>query len=66
MAAITKRIKIGQIVTMQLLSSSIFVGKNALDIISNGRVELGIEAGWYEQEYKAYGYDFRLCSFNDS
>lgn len=27
-----------------------------LDIITNGRTELGIGAGWYQEEYKAYGY----------
>ena len=29
-----------------------------LDAITNGRAELGIGAGWYEDEYVAYGYDF--------
>ncbi|MCP3855505.1 MAG: TIGR03560 family F420-dependent LLM class oxidoreductase [Actinomycetia bacterium] len=29
-----------------------------LDHISNGRFELGIGAGWHEQEATAYGYDF--------
>ena len=29
-----------------------------LDAITNGRAELGIGAGWYEEEYVAYGYDF--------
>ena len=31
---------------------------STLDIISNARVELGMGAGWYEQEYVAYGYQF--------
>jgi len=31
---------------------------STLDIVSNGRVELGIGAGGYEEEYLAYGYDF--------
>jgi alkanesulfonate monooxygenase SsuD/methylene tetrahydromethanopterin reductase-like flavin-dependent oxidoreductase (luciferase family) len=30
-----------------------------VDHISNGRVELGIGAGWYEAEHETYGFDFR-------
>jgi alkanesulfonate monooxygenase SsuD/methylene tetrahydromethanopterin reductase-like flavin-dependent oxidoreductase (luciferase family) len=29
-----------------------------VDIISGGRVEMGIGAGWYEHEWRAYGYGF--------
>jgi alkanesulfonate monooxygenase SsuD/methylene tetrahydromethanopterin reductase-like flavin-dependent oxidoreductase (luciferase family) len=31
---------------------------STLDIISNGRVELGIGAGWHVEEYEQYGYEF--------
>jgi F420-dependent oxidoreductase-like protein len=59
-AAITKRVHIGQIVTCNSYRNPSLLAKilSTLDIISNGRVELGIGAGWYEQEYIAYGYDF--------
>jgi len=60
LAAITERIKIGQIVTCNSYRNPSLVAKmlSTLDIISNGRAELGIGAGWYEQEYRAYGYHF--------
>lgn len=29
-----------------------------LDVITNGRVEMGIGAGWWEMEYRAYGYEY--------
>lgn len=58
--AITKRIKIGQIVTCNSYRSPSLLAKiiSTLDIISNGRIELGIGAGWFGREYEAYGYDF--------
>ena len=31
---------------------------SSVDHISNGRLEFGLGAGWYEQEFSAYGYDF--------
>src|SRR5206468_6125643 len=56
LAAITERIKIGQIVTCNSYRNPSLVAKmlSTLDIISNGRVELGIGAGWYEQEYSIW------------
>ena len=59
-AAITNKIKIGQLVVCNSYRTPSLVAKmlSTLDIISNGRVELGMGAGWYEQEYKEYGYEF--------
>ncbi|HZA61454.1 MAG TPA: LLM class flavin-dependent oxidoreductase, partial [Nitrososphaeraceae archaeon] len=59
-AAITDKIKIGQIVACNSYRNPALLAKmlSTLDVISNGRAELGIGAGWYEQEYLAYGYDF--------
>ena len=31
---------------------------STIDVISGGRLDWGIGAGWYEQEFRAYGYDF--------
>jgi F420-dependent oxidoreductase-like protein len=59
-AAITQRIKIGQVVLCNSYRNPSLLAKmlSTLDVISNGRVELGIGAGWYKEEYIAYGYDF--------
>jgi F420-dependent oxidoreductase-like protein len=58
--AITKRIKIGQIVTCNSYRNPSLLAKiiSTLDVISQGRSELGIGAGWYGREYEAYGFDF--------
>jgi F420-dependent oxidoreductase-like protein len=59
-SAITKRVKIGHIVICNSYRHPSLLAKmlSTLDVISNGRLELGIGAGWYDQEYVAYGYDF--------
>lgn len=59
-AAITERIKIGQVVVCNSYRNPSLLAKmlSTLDVITNGRVELGIGGGWYEEEYIAYGYDF--------
>jgi alkanesulfonate monooxygenase SsuD/methylene tetrahydromethanopterin reductase-like flavin-dependent oxidoreductase (luciferase family) len=36
---------------------SIFL-KTSINTLSHGRLDFGIGAGWYEQEFLAYGYDF--------
>ncbi|MFX1481373.1 MAG: LLM class flavin-dependent oxidoreductase, partial [Promethearchaeota archaeon] len=56
----TKRIKLGNIVICNSYRNPAFLAKmiSTLDIISNGRALLWLGAGWYEEEYKAYGYPF--------
>ena len=56
----TKMLKIGQIVTCNSYRNPALLAKMVatLDIITNGRTELGIGAGWYQEEYKAYGYTY--------
>ena len=49
------KIKIGQIVACNSYRNPALLAKmiSTLDLISNGRVELGIGAGWYEHEFRA-------------
>jgi len=56
----TKQIRIGQLVTNNSFRHPALVAKMAstVDVLSHGRLSLGIGAGWYEPEYLAYGYTF--------
>ena len=58
--AVTKRLRIGQTVTCNPYRNPALLAKmiSTMDVISNGRMELGIGAGWYEKEFRSYGYDF--------
>jgi F420-dependent oxidoreductase-like protein len=56
----TKRVRIGQMVTCNGYRNPALMAKMAstVDVLSHGRLDFGIGAGWYEHEFKAYGYDF--------
>jgi len=56
----TEKVKLGQIVTCNSYRDPSLLAKYAsiLDVISGGRLILGIGAGWYEHEYLGYGFDF--------
>ncbi len=56
----TKQVRIGQLVTNNNFRHPALVAKMAstVDVLSHGRLSLGIGAGWYEPEYLAYGYPF--------
>jgi F420-dependent oxidoreductase-like protein len=60
LAAVTNRVKVGQVVTCNSYRNPALLAKiiSTLDVISNGRAELGIGAGWHKEEYIQYGYDF--------
>lgn len=60
LAAETKTIKLGHIVLCNSFRNPAYLAKSisTLDNISNGRALLWLGAGWYEEEYKAYGYPF--------
>ncbi|CAM5782802.1 LLM class F420-dependent oxidoreductase [Cellulomonas persica] len=59
-AASTSRVRLGQMCTCMAYRNPAYLAKVATtaDVISGGRVEMGIGAGWYEHEWRAYGYGF--------
>jgi F420-dependent oxidoreductase-like protein len=60
LAAITERVRLGQVVICNGFRNPALTAKMAgtLDVISGGRYELGIGAGWKRDEWDAYGYGF--------
>jgi alkanesulfonate monooxygenase SsuD/methylene tetrahydromethanopterin reductase-like flavin-dependent oxidoreductase (luciferase family) len=56
----TKRIRIGQLVLGNSYRNPSLLAKmiSTMDVISNGRVELGIGASWIKDEHLAYGYEY--------
>ncbi|MDL9979239.1 LLM class F420-dependent oxidoreductase [Microbacterium candidum] len=59
-AASTRRIRLGQMCTCMGYRNPTYLAKVAatVDHVSGGRLEMGIGGGWYEHEWRAYGYGF--------
>jgi F420-dependent oxidoreductase-like protein len=60
LAARTSRARLGTIVTCAAYRNPALLAKmlSTMDVLSDGRMEAGIGAGWKEEEYRAYGYEF--------
>ena len=60
LAATTDTVRLGQMCTCNTYRPPSYLAKVAasIDVISNGRLEMGIGAGWYEHEHDGYGYPF--------
>jgi probable F420-dependent oxidoreductase len=59
-AAVTERVRLGTLVLCAPFRPPAMVAKMAttIDAISRGRLELGVGAGWLEEEFTAFGYPF--------
>ncbi len=60
LAAVTSRIRIGVLVSSNTFRHPSLLAKEAMtvDHISNGRLEVGFGAGWYEPEHPMFGLEF--------
>ncbi|HET9613970.1 MAG TPA: TIGR03560 family F420-dependent LLM class oxidoreductase [Candidatus Limnocylindrales bacterium] len=72
LALVTERVRLGHMVVCTGFRNPAHTAKLAstLDVVSGGRFELGIGAGWKKDEWEAYGYGFppigeRLDAFGD-
>jgi F420-dependent oxidoreductase-like protein len=70
--AVTTRVRLGHVVICAGFRNPALTAKmiSTLDVQTGGRMELGIGAGWKEDEWRAYGYGFpsaahRLAALSD-
>jgi F420-dependent oxidoreductase-like protein len=56
----TSKVRLGQMVGCNSYRQPGVLAKitSTVDVISGGRLDWGIGAGWYENEYRGYGFDF--------
>ena len=64
LATLTKTVRLGQLVTCYAYRIPGILAKlsSCLDVISGGRLEFGIGAGWYEEEFNAFGIPYEKAS----
>ncbi len=60
LAGATERIRLGALVTNVTFRNLALLGKMiaTLDVLSGGRAECGVGAGWFDQEATAWGYEW--------
>ncbi len=60
LAGRTRRVRLSALVTGNTYRNPAMLAKiiTTLDIVSGGRAQLGIGAGWFELEHDAYGFEF--------
>ena len=60
LAVATGKLRIGSLVLCNSFRNPGLLAKvlATIDNLSNGRLEIGLGAGWMEEEYRAYGYEF--------
>lgn len=60
LAAVTERIRLGTLVACAQFRHPAIMTKmaTAIDLVSGGRLDLGMGAGWYADEFDAFGYPF--------
>jgi F420-dependent oxidoreductase-like protein len=60
LCAVTQKLRIGALVLCNSFRNPALLAKvlSTIDNISNGRLEAGVGAGWMEEEYRGYGFEF--------
>jgi alkanesulfonate monooxygenase SsuD/methylene tetrahydromethanopterin reductase-like flavin-dependent oxidoreductase (luciferase family) len=57
---VTDRVRLGTLVLSAPFRHPAILAKSAtaIDLLSGGRLDLGLGAGWYEDEFRAFGFEF--------
>lgn len=60
LSQLTSRVRLGQMVGCNGYRNPALLAKvtSTVDVVSGGRLDWGIGAGWYENEHRSYGYEF--------